>query len=113
LVNRWTWLDSWGYRASDAHNGYLNIAVTTGLVGLVLALGWVLVQPLRDHLRTSPGSVDSALNLVFVQLWLFGLYLCGFESELFNNGSVVWFMMAVSIIALHIQATAEHVAETE
>ena len=111
LVNRWTWLESWGYRASDAHNGYLNIAVMTGLVGLVLTLGWVLVQPLLDHVRTSQGSVDSALNLLFVQCWLFGLYLCGFESELFNNGSAVWFMMAVSIIALRVQATTDHVAE--
>src|SRR4029077_5681215 len=24
LVNSWTWTESWGYRASDAHNGYLN-----------------------------------------------------------------------------------------
>jgi O-antigen ligase len=111
LVNSWTWLESWGYVASDAHNGYLNIAVMTGLVGLVLTLGWVLVRPLLDHLRTAPDSVDSALNLMFVQIWLLGLYLCGFESELFNNGSVVWFMMAVSIIALRLQATEENGAE--
>jgi O-antigen ligase len=111
LVNSWTWLESWGFRASDAHNGYLNIAVMTGLVGLVLTLGWVLVRPFLDHVRTSPGSVDSALNVMFVQIWLFGLYLCGFESELFNNGSAVWFMMAVSIIGLRIQATTDYTAE--
>ena len=111
LVSSWTWLESWGFRASDAHNGFLNIAVTTGLVGLVLALGWLLVRPFFDHVRTSPGSVDSALNLMFIQIWLFGIYLCGFESELFRNGSALWFMMAVSIIALRVQATADHGTE--
>jgi O-antigen ligase len=112
LVNSWTWLDSWGYRASDAHNGPLNIAVTTGLVGLLLTLGWVFVRPFLDHVRTSPGRVDSALNMMFVQTWLFGLYLSGFESELFNNGSVVWFMTAVSIIGLRLERTVDYVGES-
>jgi hypothetical protein len=48
---------------------------------------------------------------MFIQIWLFGIYLCGFESELFRNGSALWFMMAVSIIALHVQATADHRTE--
>jgi O-antigen ligase len=111
LVSSWTFLESWGLRASDAHNGFLNIAVTTGLVGLVLTLGWVLVRPFIDHVRTSPRSVDPALNLMFIQIWLFGIYLCGFESELFRNGSVLWFMMAVSIIALRLQAAPDTGAE--
>lgn len=111
LVNSWMWTESWGYRASDAHNGYLNIAVMTGLVGLALALGWAFVQPLRDHLRTPADRVDPALNLMFVQIWLFGLYLSGFESELFNNGSVVWFMTAAAITGLRFQTITEYVGE--
>jgi O-antigen ligase len=111
LVSAWNWLESWGLRASHAHNGFLNIAVTTGLVGLVLTLGWVLVRPFIDHVRTTPGSVDSAINLMFIQIWLFGIYLCGFESELFTTGDTVWFMMVVSIIALRVQATADHRTE--
>jgi O-antigen ligase len=112
LVNSWIWTESWGYRASDAHNGYLNIAVMTGLVGLALALGWAFVQPFRDHLRTPADRVDPALNMMFVQIWLFGLYLSGFESELFNNGSVVWFMTAAAIIGLRLQTTTEYAGET-
>jgi O-antigen ligase len=112
LVNTWTWLESWGYRASDAHNGFLNIAVMTGLVGLALALGWVFVQPLRDHVRTPPERVDPALNMMFIQIWLLSLYLSGFESELFNNGSVVWFMSAASIIGLRFQTITEYTAES-
>jgi O-antigen ligase len=81
----------------------------TGLVGLVLAMDWVLVQPFLDHIRTPADRIDPALNMMFVQTWLFGLFLSGFESELFNGGSVVWFMMAASVIGLHFQAIAEYV----
>jgi O-antigen ligase len=107
LLSAWNYLESWGYRASDAHNGFLNIAVMTGLVGLVVSLIWTFVQPLADHIRTPPERADPALTLLFLQIWLFGLCLCGFESELFNGGSVLWFMMVVSIIGLRFQATAE------
>lgn len=107
LVNSWTYLQSWGYRASDAHNGFLNIAVMTGLVGLVLTIGWIFVQPLIDENRTAAGHVDPALHLMFVQIWLFCLYLSGFESIFFSNGSALWFMAAVSIIALRLQATTD------
>jgi O-antigen ligase len=107
LVSAWTYLESWGYRASDAHNGFLNIAVMTGLVGLAISMIWIFVQPLTDHIRTPPDRSDPALTLLFLQIWLFGLCVSGFESELFNGGSMIWFMMVVSIIGLHYQATAE------
>jgi O-antigen ligase len=110
LANSWTGLGSWDY--PHAHNGYLNIAVMTGLVGLVLTLGWVFVRPFVDHVRTPPGRADPALNLMFIQTWLFGLYLCGLESELFQNDSVVWFMTAVSIFGLRLQAGANYVGES-
>jgi hypothetical protein len=36
----------------------------------------------------------------------------GFESELFNSGSILWFMTATSIIGLRFQTTAEYAGET-
>jgi O-antigen ligase len=50
---------------------------------------------------------------MFVQTWLFGLYLSGFESDLFRGGSIVWFMMAASVIGLRLQTTAAYAAEAE
>jgi O-antigen ligase len=108
LVSDWNYLESWGYRASDAHNGFLNIAVMTGVTGLALTLIYVFFRPLRDYGRTPGERIDPALTMLFLQLLLFDLYLCGFESELFNNGSLVWFMALVAIIGLRFQATSEY-----
>jgi len=108
LLSSWNYLESWGYRASDAHNGFLNLAVMTGLVGLAFALIWVFVQPLRDLNRTPAGRIDPALTTLFLQIWLFVLYLCGFESELFSGGSFTWFMTLAAIIGLRFQAKVEY-----
>ncbi|MBX9774380.1 MAG: O-antigen ligase family protein [Xanthobacteraceae bacterium] len=91
--------ESWAYRASDAHNGYLNLAVMTGVVGLVLALTWIVAQPLADVIRNNTNRTDP-LTMMFVQIWLFGVLLCGFESLLFAGGSALWAMMIMSIVGL-------------
>jgi O-antigen ligase len=110
LLSNWSYLESWGYRASDAHNGFLNIAVMTGIVGLAISMIWIFAQPFLDQIRTPSDRIDPALNMLFIQIWLFGLCLSGFESELFSGGSMLWFMMIVSIIGLRYQATAALVA---
>lgn len=96
--------ESWGYRASDAHNGYLNIAVMTGVVGLVLSLVWVIAQPLADIVRNNACRTDP-LTMLFVQIWLFGLVLSAFESVLFAGGGGLWAMMIMSIVGLRYLAT--------
>jgi O-antigen ligase len=108
LINSWNYLESWGYRASDAHNGFLNVAVMTGLVGLAVSLIWVFVQPLRDYNRTPPDRIDRALTMLFLQIWLFDLYLAGLGSEFFTGGSIMWFMTVASILGLRFQRTAEY-----
>lgn len=96
--------ESWGYRASDAHNGYLNIAVMTGVVGLVISLVWIIAQPLADVIRNNASRADP-LTLLFVQIWLFGVVLSAFESTFFSGGSCLWAMMVVSIVGLRYLAT--------
>lgn len=106
LVDNWNYLESWGYVASDAHNSFLNLAVTTGLVGLALSLWWIVVQPFIDLRRGLARGADPALTTLFLQIWLLGLCLSGFESEFFRGGSGLWFLMVVAIIGFRFLAIA-------
>lgn len=106
LVADWNYLESWGYRASDAHNGYLNIAVTTGLVGLSLALWWMVAQPFADFRRALARGADRPLTILFLQIWLFTLCLGCYESVFFAGGSGMWFLTLMAIIGLRFQTLA-------
>jgi O-antigen ligase len=103
LLFNWDVNESWGLRASDAHNGYLNVAVMTGLVGLALTLAWVVLQPLADLSDSRAKHFDPALTTLFTQIWMFGLLLSSVESVLFSGGDTLWFMMIVSILGLRLQ----------
>jgi len=108
LVKAWNYLESWGYRASDAHNGYLNLAVTTGLIGLALSLCWIIVQPFLDFRRARALGAHPALSALFRQIWIFALCLSGFESELFRGGSAVWFLTVSSIVGIRFLTLADN-----
>ena len=107
LLFNWGVNESWGLRASDAHNGYLNVAVMTGLVGLALTLVWVVLQPLADLSSIRAKYFDPALTMLFTQIWIFGLLLSSVESVLFSGGDTLWFLMVVSIIGLRLQRVTQ------
>jgi O-antigen ligase len=103
LVEAWNPQESWGYRSSDAHNSFLDLSVMTGLVGMVLASSWTVVQPIVDYLRSRLQPVDPALTTLFMQIWFFGLCESAFESIYFSGGSAIWFMVVVAMIGLRFQ----------
>lgn len=108
LVNAWSHAETWAYRASDAHNGYLNLAVTIGLLGLALSLLWIVAQPFADFRRARAMEADPLLTMLFVRIWIYGLCLSGFESVLFRGGSETWLWMVISIIGLRFQSIAKN-----
>ncbi len=110
VVDSWKYLGSWAFGASHAHNGALNLLVTTGFVGLTFALWWIVAQPFANFLRLRRAQQDDALTTLFLQLWVFGLCLSGIESVFFKGGNEIWFLMAVSIFGLRFKTIATNVA---
>lgn len=95
----------WVARSNSAHNGLLNLALTTGLVGALLAELWVLAQTAADYARIPARAADPMTGL-FVQIWLFAVCWDSMESLLFGGGSGIWFMALASMFGLHFQRLA-------
>ena len=53
-------------------------------------------------------NADSALRTLFLQIWMMGLCLSGFESELFRGGSDLWFLMVASIVGIRLMTLAQN-----
>jgi O-antigen ligase len=97
---------TWAIAATDAHNGYLNIAITTGIPGLALALVWLVGAPLRDFYRRHGGPETAPLALLFLRFWMFGLLSSCFESTLFPQVGELWFIFIMAVFGLRYLAQA-------
>ena len=97
---------TWATAATDAHNAYLNTALTTGLPGLLLAVLWIVILPLRDFQRLALDGPESALSILFLRVWLFGIYASSFESTLFQQVGEVWFILIVAVFGLRLLSTS-------
>ncbi len=89
---------SWLNTAFYGHQGYLDLAATVGIPGVILALGFVIWRPLRDICayrdRTNP------FFAVYVTMWLMPLYLAVTESNLFDKSDPSWVMMLIGMACL-------------
>jgi len=86
--------------ASHAHNAFLDLAITIGIVGLLLAVLWTMVLPFLDFQRCKNAGAQPDLTRMFLRVWMFALYTCSFESVLFNRGDPHWFTMLVAMFGL-------------
>ena len=106
LVYGGSTVETWAAAAANGHNSYLDIALTTGIPGLLLTLCWLMVLPLRDVARMTPAQTTSPLTRLFVRIWLFALLNAGLESLFFEGGSFVWFTVVAALCGLRLQARA-------
>ncbi|KFC70683.1 O-antigen polymerase [Devosia sp. LC5] len=97
-------------QVSHAHNGFLDIAISAGVPGLLLVLGWAAIAPLR-HIATirrrALDRAEQALLEFFVQGWLFTLLISSLEAVLFNRGDSIWFTGLLSIVCLRLWSRAD------
>jgi O-antigen ligase len=92
--------------ASHAHNAFLDLTLTIGLVGAGIAIAWTLVLPFIDLRRCRRRGADPDLTRLFMRMWLFAIYTCSFESVLFDRGDPHWFTMLVAMFGLRYLSVA-------
>jgi O-antigen ligase len=94
----------WTEYASHSHNGYLDTALSMGLPGLVILIAVFVVAPLRNVHAANAGGNDGALAMLFLRIWLFGIYLSALESFFLDRADPIWFTFLVAVFGLHYLA---------
>ncbi len=94
----------WANRASNSHNGMLDLTLTTGIVGLALVMMLLVVNPVRNFHNCLPLDANRELSTYLFKIAMFGLYLNCFESVAFDRGSVVWFFWIFAVFGLRLSA---------
>jgi O-antigen ligase len=99
---------TWVNRATDAHDGYLNTALESGLPGLALTVWWMVLAPLADlqaQSRAGAGPALDPLRLLFLRIWLLGLMVGVFESVFYQATNALFFLVALSVFGLRFGAS--------
>ncbi|MBN8944032.1 MAG: O-antigen ligase family protein [Rhizobiales bacterium] len=96
--------EQWAGSASNGHNGFLDTALNLGLIGLVLTVIVLVVQPFLNDVKARRAGADPIMTTLFFQLWLFAIYLSCMESFLFSRTDPVWFTLLVAIFGLRMNA---------
>jgi len=91
----------WAAFAAHSHNGYLDTTLGLGLPGLVLLIVAVVVKPLRDFQAADEGGNNGPLAMMFLRIWLFGLYLSSMESFFLDRADPLWFTFLLAVFGLH------------
>lgn len=100
----------WVNAASDAHNTYLNLAVTIGIPGLILTIVWIVVMPIVDFYRRPADTPATPLQVLFIRVVLFGVYSSCFENSFFQQLDSVWFLYITAAFGLRYLSVTRVVA---
>jgi O-antigen ligase len=89
---------SWVGGAFYGHQGWLDLAATVGIPGVIFAFAFVVWRPMQDicciQNRTNP------LFPVYVTMWVMPLFLAVTESNLFDKSDPTWVMMLIGMVGL-------------
>jgi O-antigen ligase len=97
---------TWANAATDAHNGYLNLALSVGLPGLALVIAWIVILPIVDFYRQPRDARTFPLSLLFLRVCLYGIYASCFESSIFQQVGEVWFIFMIAVFGLRYLSVA-------
>ena len=98
--------NAWVERVSHGHNGYLQLLVTTGGIGFVLAMIALIVLPLLNYWRRYPDE-DLALKALLFTLFAFIVLHNLLESDYLESDGPTWVMLLLSMAMLRGLSPAE------
>jgi O-antigen ligase len=101
---------TWANAATDAHNAYLNLAVTIGIPGMLLVVLWVVVLPIADFCRRTPEPETAALQMLFLRVCLYGVFASCFESSILQQAGETWFFYMTATFGLRYLAVTRATA---
>jgi O-antigen ligase len=82
----------WANTAAHAHNAYLNLALTVGIPGSILATLWLVVLPVVDFFRSADAPAAAPLKMLFLRVCLFAAFGSCFESMLIEESTLGLFL---------------------
>lgn len=94
----------WAATVAHSHNGYLDTALAMGLPGLVLLIAVLVIAPLKDFQLADRGGNGGPLTMALLRIWLFGIYLAGFESFYLDRADPIWFTFLLAVLGMHYLA---------
>lgn len=99
--------EKWFQFVPHSHNGYLEVLVTTGAIGLALSLIAFVFVPVKKILDPRQGTVD--LKATLLSFLCFLILLNCLESIYLNRESPPWVVFLMVLAALHGWQPAEEV----
>ncbi|MEF2552362.1 O-antigen ligase [Aurantimonas sp. A2-1-M11] len=94
---------SWDPRGiANAHNGYLDVAISMGLPGLALAILVLVILPLRDFVHIGRDRESERLGQMFLMILAYLLLNSFLESFLFDRANPIWMAVCFAVIGLRL-----------
>jgi len=94
------WVD-WVYTLTHAHNGYLEILISLGFVGLILCILTFLILPFYKSIELSKHSVHPFMFIYFSSFLFFSLHNMLENNFLYPSGR--WFLLLIFYFTLYLK----------
>ena len=102
--------DGYAVQASHAHNSYLDLALTTGVPGLLLAIVALVILPIRDYVRARSDPGSASLATLFLRIWAFCVFCGALETLFFQRDDSIWTSFLLAVFGLRFLADRRVVA---
>lgn len=89
----------------NGHNGFLDIGITTGMIGLALVLYIFVIKPVIDFHRCEADIDTRRLTAMLLGLWLFISLDMSLESYYLKRSDPVWFLLLIAVFGLRFTAS--------